>query len=444
MKATTLGSSLVQNTRFYEGRLRELERKCAQASTQELKLEADLNLELGKVSSFQMERNINVGAAAQNELRQREIEQKELLVELSKIEAEIATALPKIEQQNEAIAAAKIAMQAIFNENQAVADLVEAHQRLLSEEKTLSSQNAETLRECERKLKGYGENALFVYLKLQKFDTSSYSTIGLVRFLDSWIAKLCNFRVNRANETMLLAMRTAIADQSANMNRQVNASKTQVDGYMREAESKVGMGALTLQLKHLTTSVAKSKTLANGIHERNRAYAEKRDDRFMRAKKMSVEYLRSRPIQELLLQVKETPEQEDDESVQKIIQLQRDLDLIHNQYNDLVRAKSSTENDYNRAKVIERDLTRNNYFSSDSRYDSSFDFDALLVGYMAGNLSSNQVSSQVSNNRSVYVPPEPVRSSWDSGSSDSSSSSSFSFSSSDSSGGGSYSSSDSF
>lgn len=67
--------------------------------------------------------------------------------------------------------------------------------------------------ECASKLVPYRRNKLYVYLRSVQYGTDAYQRSGLIRFLDGWIARLCNYHVNLQNELTLLAMQDALSSE---------------------------------------------------------------------------------------------------------------------------------------------------------------------------------------------------------------------------------------
>ncbi|MEG0862496.1 MAG: hypothetical protein RSD81_20020 [Pseudomonas sp.] len=60
--------------------------------------------------------------------------------------------------------------------------------------------------ECREKLRAYNENQAYVFLRNRGYGTDEYRYNFFQRWLDDLLARRINYRANRQNELMLLAM----------------------------------------------------------------------------------------------------------------------------------------------------------------------------------------------------------------------------------------------
>ncbi|TDF78365.1 hypothetical protein [Pseudomonas sp. H9] len=73
-------------------------------------------------------------------------------------------------------------------------------------------------KECQEKLRAYNENQAYVFLRNRGYGTDEYHYSLFQRWLDDMLAKRVNYRANRQNELMLLAMQArnqALANERA-------------------------------------------------------------------------------------------------------------------------------------------------------------------------------------------------------------------------------------
>ena len=197
MFASFMLGSVHNNARGYEQKLRAIEHRLSEAATQELRLEEQIAVKRAEVAGLQLEQLHSLEQEARHVLQLRDEEENALRGRLEKIEKSISGLLEKIDAHQAAIRKAK--KQAADS----LAKHIEFNQTLAryEEEKegqgTTASRTRELQEECARKLAGYRQDARYAYLVAANYGTDGYKRSGIVRYLDSWIARLCNYHTNR-------------------------------------------------------------------------------------------------------------------------------------------------------------------------------------------------------------------------------------------------------
>lgn len=448
MRASSMINSVQQNTRDYELKLREVERKLSQASEEELRIEREIAKQLTAIAALQLDHNLAFEHDAERQLTLRREEEQSMRDQLAVVEKSIATSLADADTARKAIEVSEIRVRQILSSDAKYASAAEQYAAVLKAHQEAEQNEQEIADECKRKLAPFDGDDLYRYLTECGFGTEAYDRAAAIRYLDRWIARLSNFDSNRKNELTLLGMREEIAKASAQRQDKLTFLKGEVDALRNAAVMSAGQNTLIARLEELEAQIAREKKRANEIHARLAEYVEKRDSRYGRARDIVAEALKAQSAEDLLARAEKTPDIADDAMAKNVIRLRESLKQHRDRYSSLHTEKVQADRAYQKAKDLERRLKDRSYTSSDYTYGSGLDLDGLIVGYMLGRVSADSAVDEVRQHRREIE--QPTWSSSSSGSSGSSggfnwaSSSDSIFSTSDSSGGGGFDTTDSF
>lgn len=444
MFATFMLGAVHDNARGYEQKLRSIEHRLSEAATQELRLEQQIALKLSEVAGLQLDQIHSLEREARHVLQQRDDEEKALRSQLAKVEQSISGLLEKIDARQVLIRTAKkqaadsLAKHTEFNQTLARYEEEKARQG-----KT-DSRTHELQEECARKLAEYRKDARYTYLVAANYGTEAYKRSGIVRSLDSWIAKLCNYHTNRRNELTLLAMQEELNCTAGLDQQYLQTLNDTLAVITASVEASVGLDVLNAELARLKEDVKTDKQRAKEIQAQLAPYANKSDVRYREARSIVAVSLQSHSAEELMERVHQTPGLADDALAREVIELQSALKQQRDRIAAFEREHKAAEAEYHRAKELERTLRQPVFSGGRYMYSPGLDLGSLLLGYMAGQFTLDQAAHQVAQYRQEVeedYPYDHVSHGWGHTTNDSLSSV---FSTSDYSGGGDYNTSDSF
>lgn len=444
MFSTFMLGTVHDNARGYEQKLREIEHRLSEAATQELRLEQQIALKLSEVAGLQLEQIHSLEQEARQVLQLRDEEENALRGQLHKVEKSISELLEKIDAHQAAIRKAKkqsadsLAKHAEFN--QTLARYEEEKER----QRTTTSYTHELQEECARKLAGYRQDARYAYLVAANYGTDAYKRSGIVRYLDAWIARLCNYHANRRNELTLLAMQEELARAEGLGRQRLQALNNTLAAATAAAEASAGLDVLNAELARLKEEVKAEKQRAREIQTQLAPYAGKSDVRYRQARSLVAVSLQSHSAEELMERVRKTPGLADDALAREAIELQSALKQQRDRIAALERERNAAQAEYQRAKELEYTVNQPVFSGGRYEYGSGLNLASLLVGYMAGRLTLDQATHEIAQYRQEVEEDYPYNhlpSDWGHTVDDSLSSG---FDTSDYSGGGDYNTSDSF
>ena len=436
--------SVHDNVHSYEQKLGAIEHRLSEAATQELRLEQQIAVKLAEVAGLQLEQIHSLEQEARHVLQLRDDEENELRGRLQKVEKTIAALLEKIDAHQAAIRKAKkqaadsLAQHAEFN--QTLARYEEEKKR----QSTTAFHMRELEEECARKLAGYRQDARYAYLVAANYGTDAYKHLGIVRYLDSWIARLCNYHTNRRNELTLLAMQEELARAESLGRQRLQSLNDTLAAITAAAETSAGLDVLNAELVRLKEDVKTEKQRAKEIHAQLVPYVSKNDVRYRQARSIVAISLQSHSAEELMKRVRRTSGLVDDALAREVIELQSALKQQRDRIAALERERNAAKAEHQRAKELEYTLRQPVFSGGRYVYGSGLDLGSLLMGYMAGRLTLDQATHEIAQYRQEVgedYPYSHLSSDWGRADDDSLSSV---FSTSDYSGGGDYSTSDSF
>ncbi|WP_191488571.1 hypothetical protein [Pseudomonas sp. FEN] len=401
MNVSRLEASIRDNSRHYESQLRQFQLELSAARDQELRLQQGIGNAFPHIANYQLSGGAPLGAEVQRLLDQRQQAEAALRQDLTQVEEGIAGQLQVISSLTEELEnlAAGLARQ------------VEQDPRYQQRAALVSDadeQSCKELRdECWLKLQAFQADSLYVYLRDRGFGTDRYSGKFFCRGLDRWIARLCNFTQNSAVERMLLAMQQA--NEAARKERQANRAAQEVERARlhQSALSASDIPVLQARQEQARQALEAGKAQANVIHRRLELYVGKRDEDFVKVSELLSRQLAEMNDLTLERLAGQTEGAQDDELVRRVRDLRAELEALRLRVASLEQQCRDTEDNYERAKQLERALQSGDHISS--RYDyPNMNLDVLLVGFMQGAMSLSQLVNEVDSHRqSITVAPSP-------------------------------------
>jgi hypothetical protein len=399
MKSSDMYDKISSNSRSYEQRLRSVEKELSQANEHELRLQHSIAKALRSFASLQIEENPAGNAEIELMLKRRASAESELRQRLAGAEAAVSQSLDFARTITTNIE------QLIEQVDQRLA--VDTHYQELFALSLSARNNAESARgkyteiaaECTEKLKAFETDRLYRYLRAAKYGTDAYTRGGLVRALDRWVAGLCNFMQNHQAETTLLAMQAANESEWSLLTATFDGYKEQLMQLVTSARAEAGVPELVAKQEAAEAAANAAKARASTLQDELEAFANKSDSYYEAILKALTGQLAGKLPSELRALAAATPDSADDALIEQLDDLRQQLTSNQALATRLNRECTEAKDAYERARDLERQLSKPRFKSSDYRYSSGLDLDALLVGFMAGALSNQQVVREVDSHR---------------------------------------------
>ncbi len=313
---------------------------------------------------------------------------------------------------------------------------VQGKQKDLDERKTiLESFKAD----AKRKLQAYTSNELFMYLVGRNFGKPSYSHKGLIRNRDMNVAKLVKWEEHKKDYDCLIMMPKLMQAEIDKRQEGYRKVASEFNRIIKEIQDNYGLTKVIKEeekliedRKRILSEIEQKEEMCQKFSKERKELDSTKGDYHQRAIQKIKDFLKGDVITGLKKIAMETPDQRDDDLVDKISQIDLEVRSLKDNAKQTILSRDTVSQKLNDLNHILSRYRSNNYDGSRSYFDSSFNMDSLITGYLLGRTSSHSVWSGIESSQRFK--------SEDSYSSSSSSSSSFDFSSGGGCGGGSFSS----
>lgn len=287
----------------------------------------------------------------------------------------------------------------------------QAEQQLRRNEERVS----EMKKESTEKLPHYERSALFRYLYRRHYGTPEYHSKGLILELDRWVAGLIRFNEARAGYEFLKTTPALVGEEVERRRAQFNELMQQVEAIKHGEADKVGLTAairdlnqlgtqrtdLSTRLDHLRQAVVKLKDELDGLDKHENAFYTEALGRFG-------DFLGNTQLALLEARARRSPEHEDDAIVAQLSALDRQLDSLKQERDEvaahLVRGERLREG----LDHVVRLYKQASYDSDRSYFDDSLDPEWSLQAFRTGESSAEDLWSAIrARQRFRPLPPPP-------------------------------------
>lgn len=300
------------------------------------------------------------------------------------------------------------------------------------------AENAEALTdsitsEVKAKLVAYQNDPVFQHLKRRGYDTNDYQGSGLYARLDGWLGRAINYRQAKHDFDMMQALPGAAKGRETDVEKAYEQLKAELEASIKLVRTTHNLEGAERKLHAASEKLRLCQEHINRDQDAINSFLNKTDAMMGRVRDRVKEVMGNFSLPTLERLVSSTATSADDEALGNYQQAVRREKQLGEEEITLRGQLSEAEDRFRRAKRARDQFKNSGYDRSDREYGSGFDMNALMLGYMAGNLSLNDFSSRCDRDSEI-IRPAPTYTTSSSSSSDSSfkSSSSFGGSSSDS------------
>lgn len=288
--------------------------------------------------------------------------------------------------------------------------------------------------ESRQKLAGYTKSVEFMHLLNRGFGTSQYNGSLLFAWGDRWLARKIDFPEAMRSYKMLVHLpdqakakaQSSLSTKEASVERvklikaEIERSSSLRDLFLARAKASDAVDMSTMKLKELGSKVREYQCL--------------QDSEFSDMVSQLLVALKRMTQGELRVFVTATPTTEDDVALSSLLSAQHQLELLRVEEVKVKAEADRLEARHKQSCKLVRYFESEGYDGKRRIYDSSFDVDALITGYVLGQINQNAIDRMVRDSSSIQAEPrsytapsysEPARqssssssSSWSNSSSD--------------------------
>ncbi|MBI5066092.1 hypothetical protein HZA97_07690 [Candidatus Woesearchaeota archaeon] len=270
--------------------------------------------------------------------------------------------------------------------------------------------------DAKKKLEAYKSNELFMYLVNRQFGKPAplYNHGRLVRNWDRAVARLVNFEENKKNYDFLMMMPELM---DAELERRQSAYKevaSKVEAMVKEVQESYGLPKV---MKEGASLGDEREKILQRIKQKEEAYQRCTQDRkeldttkgeyYEKAVKRIKDFLKGDSIADLKRMAKETPDSRDDALVNRMEQIDTEVRNFKDNAKETIAARDAVSNKLDGLNSILNNYRSKDYEGSRSYFESGFDMDSLIAGYLLGRITNTSVWSQIEANQRFKPKPRP-------------------------------------
>jgi len=271
------------------------------------------------------------------------------------------------------------------------------------------AENAEALTdsitaEVNSKLVAYQADPVFQHLKRRGYDTDAYKGAGLYARLDGWLGRAISYRQARHDFEMMNALPAAAKARETEVEKTYDQLKAELEAAISLVRNTHNLQGAERKLHAASEKLRLCQEHINRDQDAINSFLNKTDAMMGRVRDRVKEVMGNFSIPTLERLVSSTSSSADDVALDNYQQAVRREKQLSEEEVTLRKEMSDAEERFRRAKRARDQFKNSGYDRSDREFDSGFDMNTLMLGYMAGSLSLNDFSNRCDRDSEIVRP----------------------------------------
>ena len=259
--------------------------------------------------------------------------------------------------------------------------------------------------------KPYQEDSIFMYLWQRRYMTPDYRANGIIRSLDGWVARLIDYRENRADYHMLNELPLRLREHADQAAEEARHQQQALQALERQTAEKDGVGTLQsalekaeTQLQQINDEIETHEKRYQELLEQKADFAAGEDKYTQKAVEVLVAELEREDTIELYRQAQATPRPEDDAIVMKLHKLQQEQRETNKRISALKADRQQQHKSLEELSKLRSKFRRSNYDARHSSFPSNLGLGILLGEMLRGGRSSGSAWDKIGNTQKWDLP----------------------------------------
>lgn len=236
--------------------------------------------------------------------------------------------------------------------------------------------------EAEEKLPEFEENSLFKYLLDRNYGTKDYQCFFLLRPLDKWVSKLCDFSGNKANYDYLQMVPELIELESSRLSAKHEALLEQISKEQVRVSKAVGLFSLVEEIEDLEDSKGLLVEALEDLDSRTENLLKKKSEKSNYYYELAIDglekHLEGLGWGELRNRAQSTESLDDDELVQDIKSISQELETLKASQKESAQAVSKKKSGLDNLNLLLSRFIQSGFDSEHSVFSGKLDFPRML------------------------------------------------------------------
>lgn len=269
-----------------------------------------------------------------------------------------------------------------------------------AEAKAERAERKTELAATDRGAKGvpYEGDPLFMYLWRRGYGTSSYSANAVIRYLDTWVARLCDYHNARPNYAMLLELPKRLGEHTERVRAEADGQLEALRDLEEQAAQDAGIEAARKELEEADAALTDMDASLESIdaellelEQRQAEFAGGQDPTGREAADSIAATLREESLSGLMREARQTPTDADDRIVEQLAEARERRTVLKE---ELEQERGLLERLNERVKQLEQirqEFRRRRYDSVSSGFDDGALIGVMLRQFMGGLMNSRDL-----------------------------------------------------
>lgn len=260
---------------------------------------------------------------------------------------------------------------------------------------------AEVQSESSEKLPSYERSSLFQYLYRRGYLTPEYSSRGLTRRLDRWVASLIEYPTAKRGYEFLTKTPQLMLEELTRRRELFHGLMSQVEAIQKQVADRLGLTqaienvtSIRRQRDQLDQKIAESRQLSAKVEAELAAMNQDQCQFYQAALDRYRQFLESTRTEVLEQHASQTPGTRDDEIVSRIRGLTDSIDRLQSDLPGVTQRVTLAMGLADGLDFIKRRMQQSNFDDANSRFDG-LDVPLLLERYQRGVLSKDALWTEL-------------------------------------------------
>lgn len=265
-------------------------------------------------------------------------------------------------------------------------------------------------KECNSKVQAYHDDPFFMHLHKIDFGTDQSTGKWLFRGLDSWLATRTNYRQSAHNYKLLLDLPAKAREALETAQDQHNTLLDEIEKVVDQLEEASGMNQAEVRLESASQRLKEREQIMKSLQEAVEAHEAGTDQPLKQILAVISKAMESMSLQTLDRLTNETDNHEDELALSTYRSLVEGESRLRGEIANMQNRHENAVARLKRASNLQEFCDDRGLDSSKRVYDSNFNLQSLVEGYMLGQIEQSMLGQQLERQSEVIREraPEPT------------------------------------